>query len=111
MQKTRFKHVLRRICHGKCVLNLFLLVFLLVKLMLVRKIFLTLFLCPENFLEKKGLAKKKISTQAKMFEKMIVQVGNGPPPPPITFLMVRPLDLRPCYTVQFFLQLAMQFYS
>jgi hypothetical protein len=41
VQKTRFKHVLRR------------------------KIFLTLFLCPENFLEKKELAKKNLSTQAK----------------------------------------------
>jgi hypothetical protein len=27
---------------------------------------------------------KKLSTQAKKFEKIIVQVGNAPPPPPIT---------------------------
>jgi hypothetical protein len=28
-----------------------------------------------------GISKKKLSTQGKYFEKIIVQVGNGPPPP------------------------------
>ena len=63
--------------------------------MLVGKIFfdpffyvLKKFLCPEKF--EQGIIKKKLSTQAKNFEKIIVQVGNVPPPP-ITFLMVHPL--------------------
>jgi hypothetical protein len=36
-----------------------------------------------------GIRKKKLATQAKIFEKMNDTIGNGPPPP-ITFLMVRP---------------------
>jgi hypothetical protein len=59
--------------------------------MFVRKIFLTFFclekfLCPVKFFGKKkfkqGNRKKKLSTQAKIFEKISIQVGNGPPPPP-----------------------------
>ena len=41
---------------------------------------------PQHFLGKKILTrddlKKKLSTQAKNFEKIIVQVGNDPPAPP-----------------------------
>ena len=63
--------------------------------MLVWKIFLTLFsqtIFGKKIKFEQGISKKKLSTQAKIIDKMIVQVGNGPlPPPPITFLMVRPL--------------------
>jgi hypothetical protein len=70
---------------------------------------LVLFLPPpsplaNNFWKKKkfdqGISKKKLSTQAKNFEKIIVQVGNGIPP--ITFLMVRPLGSLAKKNCQFF---------
>jgi hypothetical protein len=83
--KTRFKHVIRRICQGKCVLNLN-------YTDVSPENFLTLFLCRQTIFGKKmkfeqGI-KKKLLTHAINFEKIIVQVGNRSPK---TFLMVRPL--------------------
>ena len=47
-------------------------------------------ICLKKKFVQRGSPEKKIPAQAVSEKKKFVQAENSPPPPPITFLMVRP---------------------